>query len=176
MLVFPQLHTERLTLRKLRVEDLPSLVAYANDPAVAENIVNIPYPYREPDAAFRIGVVTKAFKAKTGFVFAMVHQERRELIGEISLYLLDKVNRHLQLAYWIGAPFRGQGLTTEAVASVLQFGFETLEADLIYGDCKEQNIASARVMKANGMMEHSRRGNLIVYAIEKERFAQTNVS
>lgn len=170
MLVFPQLHTERLTLRKLRVEDLPSLVAYANDPAVAENIVNIPYPYREPDAAFRIGVVLKAFKARTGFIFAMIHKERRELIGEISLHLLDKANRHAQLAYWIGAPFRGQGLTTEAVASVLKFGFESLSVDLIYGDCKEQNIASARVMQSNGMQQHSRRGSLLVYAIEKERY------
>jgi len=176
MLVFPLLRTERLLLHKLTPDDLPALVRYANDPAVAENIVNIPYPYREPDAAFRIGIVLKAFKARTGFIFAMIHKERRELIGEISLHLLDKANRHAQLAYWIGEPFRGQGLTTEAVASVLQFGFETLEADLIYGDCKEQNIASTRVMKANGMMEHSRRGNLIVYVIEKERFAQTNVS
>ncbi|WP_175489372.1 GNAT family N-acetyltransferase [Neolewinella agarilytica] len=156
-------------MRKLAVEDLPALVRYANDPAVGGNIVNIPYPYREPDAAFRIGAVLKAFNAKTGFIFAMIHKDRQELIGEISLHLLDKVNPHAQLAYWTGEPFRNQGLTTEAVASVLEFGFDTLNVDLIYGDCKEENIASARVMMANGMKEHSRRGSLVVYAIEKER-------
>ncbi len=174
MLVFPLLRTERLILRKLTPDDLPSLVRYANDPTVADNIVNIPYPYREPDAAFRLGVVVKAFKSKTGFVFAIIHKERQEMIGEISLHLLDKAKPHGQLAYWMGAPFRNQGLTSEAVEVILQFGFNVLELDLIYGDCKEQNIASANVMKRNVMREHSQRGSLVIYAITKEEFSSEN--
>ncbi len=57
MQVFPELDTNRLKLRKIVLEDVPALVKYANNKEVAKNILNIPYPYHEPDAVFRIRYV-----------------------------------------------------------------------------------------------------------------------
>ena len=117
MEIFPELNTNRLKLRKIRIEDIPSLVKYANNKKISDNIINIPYPYREPDAAFRISFVVRGFKNKIRYVFAIILKESEELIGEISLHLLDKKNHHGQLAYWLGEPFWNQGITTEATRS-----------------------------------------------------------
>ena len=55
MKVFPELNTNKLKLRKIQIEDISSLVKYANNKKIADHIVNIRYPYQEPDAVFSIG-------------------------------------------------------------------------------------------------------------------------
>jgi len=167
---FPILSTERLLLRKIQIEDLDSLVKYANNKKIADRIVNIPYPYREPDAVFRIGFVVKGFKEKTRYVFSIISKEREELIGEISLHFLDKGNNHAQMAYWIGEPLWNNGIATEAATAILKFGFERLNIDLIYSDCHIENIGSEKVMHNNGMKKHSRKGNLLLYRLTKEEY------
>ena len=104
MEVFPELITGRLKLRKISIEDIPSLVKYANNKRIADKILNIPYPYQEPDAVFRISYVYQGFKNKTRYVFAIIFQENEELIGEISLHLAIQKNRSIGILDW-GAIF-----------------------------------------------------------------------
>ena len=146
---FPQLFTNRLHLRKIEIEDISSLVKYANNKKVSDYILNIPYPYQEPDAVFRIRYVNEGFKTNSRYVFAIVLKETNEFIGEISLHIDDK-KRIAQLAYWIGEPFWKNGFVTEAIKAILIFGFEKLDLDLIFATCDEENIASIRVLEKNG--------------------------
>ncbi|MBD0378011.1 MAG: GNAT family N-acetyltransferase, partial [Flavisolibacter sp.] len=131
MEVFPELYTKRLTLRKIGLEDVPSLVKYANNKKIADKVLNIPYPYQEPDAVFRISYVHQGFKNKTRYVFAIIYKESEELVEEISLHL-DNSKNIAQLAYWIGEPFWGKGIATEACQAILKFGMEKLQLDMIY--------------------------------------------
>jgi ribosomal-protein-alanine N-acetyltransferase len=167
---FPELHTPRLHLRRIRPEDVPALVKYANNKKIADNIVNIPYPYREPEAALRVGSVLKGFKTGARFAFAIISKERDELIGEVSLNLMDKNNPHGQLAYWIGEPFWNQGIATEAVAEVIKFGFEQLGLELIYADFYRDNKSSEKVTLKNGMSWHSQKGNTVLHKITREEY------
>lgn len=167
---FPQLDSPRLSLRKIQPDDLPALVKYANNKKIADQIVNIPYPFREPQAAFRIGYVLKGFKNKTYYVFAIIHKERNELIGEVSLHLMDKHQAHGNLGYWIGEPFWNQGIATEAIRAVIQFGFQQLDLDLIYGDCYESNLASQKVLTKNGMVKHAKNGRILLLRLTRSDF------
>jgi len=109
----------------------------------------------------------QGFKNKTRYVFAIISKEHRELIGEISLHYLDKNNNHAQLAYWIGEPFWNQGIATEAAIAAVKFGFEQLDADLIYADFHPDNHASKRVLEKTGMTFHTKNGDLLLYKITK---------
>ena len=166
----PTLYTKRLRLRQMRHEDIPFLVKYANNKKIADQIVNIPFPYREFDAAMRLPTILRGFKQKTHFAFAVTLKETDHLIGEISLLQMDKTQKHAQLAYWIGEPYWNQGIITEAIPAILKFGFEMLDRDLIYADCFESNPASARVLQKNGMQYHTRNGNILLFRITKEEF------
>ena len=169
MLVFPRLQTERLLLRRLQPEDFPALVRYADNRAVTEHLVNMPYPYREPDAAFRLGYVMKGFKERKRFAFAIaLRAGAEEMIGEISINREDDDNA--QLAYWLGEPFWGQGIMTEAVAAVLQFGFEHLPVRYIYGSCRADNAASARVLEKNGLTRQPAHDKLLLYAVTRSAY------
>ena len=169
---FPELNTPRLTLRKIQVEDIDALVQYANNRNISDHILNIPYPYQEPNAVFRISYVVQGFKNKTRYVFALVLKARAELIGEISLHL-DNDKSKAELGYWVGEPFWGKGIATEAAGAILQFGFEKLGLPLIYATCHAENNASAKVLLKNGVTQHNVNGNVILYWITKqEYFAQ----
>jgi RimJ/RimL family protein N-acetyltransferase len=47
---FPEQKTGRLRLRQLALSDVPSLLRYAHKPRIAEQILNIPFPYKKVDA------------------------------------------------------------------------------------------------------------------------------
>ena len=169
MNVFLQLNTTRLKLRKIQVEDVPSLVQYANNRKISDNILNIPYPYQEPDAVFRIGYVFQGFKNKTRYVFAIVVKDHEEFIGEISLHL-DNAGNLAELGYWIGEPFWNKGIATEAVEAVLKFGFTQLNLNTIYATCHEENIASYKVLTNNGMIKDKTNGSILRYSITKQEY------
>ena len=169
MEAFPQLHTHRLTLRQLGVEDTPSLVRYANNKKIADHILNMPHPYGEPDAVMRISYVYQGFKTKTRYVFAITFRESGELIGEISLHI-DRPRNLAQLAYWIGEPFWSKGLATEATGAVLPFGFKQLNLDLIYAECHQQNRASQQVLVNNHLNPAGTNGSIVQYRITRQEF------
>lgn len=147
---FPELSTTRLLLRAMTEADIPALVKYANNPKIAERVLNIPYPYREYDAIFRMSKVLQGFNRKNHFSFAMILEETQELIGEIGLHPLPG-GKQGQLAYWVAEPYWGKGLATEAVAAVLDFGLFTLSLELIFAECKRDNLGSIRVLEKNAM-------------------------
>lgn len=151
---FPQLATGRLKLRRMQLSDLPSLLNYVNNPKISDQIFNIPYPYLEEDAVFRMNFVLQGFKNRERYVFAITRKDEDELIGEIGLHL-DKSNNHAQFGYWLGEPFWGKGIVTEALQAILKFGFTQLGLHKIYATHYPDNPASGKVMIANGMIREA---------------------
>lgn len=57
------------------------------------------------------------------------------------------------LGYWMGEPFAGRGLMTEAVGTVLPFFFQTLALHRLQAAFLPHNAASRRVLEKNGFRE-----------------------
>ena len=151
---FPELMTETLRLRKIKISDVPSLLKYCHNKKISEQIINIPYPYREEDAVFRINFVWQGFKNKERYVFAITLKNSDELIGEIGLHM-DKSNNSAQFGYWIAEPFWGKGIASEATAAILKFGFMDLHLNKIYATHYPENPASGKVMLKNKMIKEA---------------------
>ena len=162
---FPSLYSPRLILRKIDIDDIPALLKHGNNRKIADRIPNIPFPYEEPQADFRISYVVQGFKQKKRFVFAIIHKETEELIGEISLH--KEGEQLAQIAFWLGESYWNQGLTTEAVGAVLDFGLNKANFNQIYATCRPDNEASAKVLAKNGMKHGADRGNQLFFFIEK---------
>jgi RimJ/RimL family protein N-acetyltransferase len=169
MEVFPELYTKRLKLRRIQIEDAPSLVKYANNKKISGHILNMPYPYQEPQAVFRVSYVVQGFKNKTRYVFYNIIKQ--EFIGEISLHLEGQQGM-AQLGYWLGEPFWGKGIATEAAEAVLKFGFEKLNLKLIFATCHVENKGSEKVLLKNDLKKQSVNGNVMLYSLTKEEFEE----
>ncbi len=165
---FPEIHTERLTLRKIGIDDIPALVKYANNKKISDYVLNIPYPYNEPDAVFRIGYVVQVYQKKLRYVFSLVLKETSELIGEIGLHLVQN-DGTAQLGYWVGEPYWNKGLVTEAIETVIHFGFDKLNLNTIYATCHNTNGASGKVLLKNGFVEETNNGSISLFEITKHR-------
>lgn len=175
----PHLISQKLLLRKIRNEDIPSLIKYCNNQKISDQIINIPYPYGEEEAKNRIKFVLSGWETGDRYVFAITLQPNDELIGEIGLHL-DKANNCAQFGYWIAEPFWGMGIATEALAAILKFGFTELNLNKIYATHYPDNLASAKVMLNNKMIkeaemkEHYKIGSayrdVIQYRLTKEEY------
>lgn len=88
--------------------------------------------------------------------------------------------QHANLGYWMGAPFAGKGLMTEAVGTLLPFYFETLHLHRLHAAFLPHNIASRRVLEKNGFTEEGYAQNYlqidgkwadhVLFALTRERW------
>ncbi len=89
-----------------------------------------------------------------------------------------------ELGYWVGVPYWGRGIATEAAGEVLRFAFDVLGLNRVYATHVPRNPASGRVMEKLGMQRegylrsHAFAGghyeDLILYAIiagDRRRFS-----
>lgn len=137
------LRTQRLMLRRVRSEDAAAIAAYANDRQIAEMTARIPFPYTIAHA--------EAFLHECGedeLVLAVRERAGQGFVGLCSLK--ERSGNAVELGYWLGRPFWGRGLATEAAQAVIDLAFEQLQVDAVEVSCRVVNNASRRVIQKCG--------------------------
>jgi RimJ/RimL family protein N-acetyltransferase len=142
-----ELTLARCTLRPYRQEDEPALVRYANNRNVSRNTRDrFPYPYTAADArdwTARVGGQVPVTD------FAIVVDG--EVVGGIGIEPgTDVFRRSAEVGYWLGEPFWGRGLATEALRAITDYAFRTLDICRLEAGVFEWNPASARVLEKAG--------------------------
>lgn len=136
-------------LRAWRETDLESLVQYANNPNIAENLTNaFPHPYtNENGEAF----IKYASSANPLHIFAI--EVGGEAVGGIGIHpQSDIMCKNAELGYWLAEPFWGNGIISKAIAQMVQYGFTTFDIVRIYARPFGTNIASQKVLEKNGFV------------------------
>jgi Acetyltransferases, including N-acetylases of ribosomal proteins len=87
--------------------------------------------------------------------FLFLHQGGGEtLAGGITLSnIRRRAAQFVNLGYWMGQPYAGQGLMTEAVSVALPFIFDTLDLHRVHAAFLPTNTPSRRVLEKNGFVE-----------------------
>lgn len=144
------LETGRLILRPLRLED----AARAQELFPQWEIVKyldavVPWPYPEGGAlAFYRNVALPAMERAESWHWTLRLKELPEdLIGSIALMRKENHNR----GFWIGLPWQGQGLMTEAVEAVTDYWFDVLGFSVLRAPKAVVNEASRRISEKTGM-------------------------
>ncbi|MBE7733844.1 GNAT family N-acetyltransferase [Devosia faecipullorum] len=92
----------------------------------------------------------------TDYTFFMFLPEGRKevLVGGITLSnIRRRAAQFVTLGYWMGQPYAGKGLMSEAVGLTLPFIFETLVLHRAHAAFLPTNAASRRVLEKNGFVE-----------------------
>ena len=146
----PTLETKRLVLRPCSLGDADYIQMYAGDYDVAYNTTSIPHPYVDGMAEDFIKTHKPSFESKQEVVFAIHSKQEGHLVGCIGLILrLD--HDAAEVGYWVGKPYWGQGICTEAARKVLHYGFDHLQLNVINAGAYARNPASGRVLSKLGM-------------------------
>lgn len=108
--------TERLLLRPGWAEDAADLAELIADPAIARNLMNVPWPYAIGDAQRYL-----AAQQERSFPDFLIFKRTRgapKLIGGCGINARDDGAR--ELGYWIARRYWGLGFATEAAAAVMR--------------------------------------------------------
>lgn len=98
----------------------------------------------------RLRVHQRDQREDLGYAFFLIDIETHSLLGGTTLSNVRRgVTQAASLGYWIGAPYRGRGLMTEAVSILMPFAFDTLGLHRVEAACLPSNIASIRVLERN---------------------------
>lgn len=142
---------KEIDYRPWRIQDAADVAAYADNPKVAANLRNVfPHPYTVRDAQ--------------AFIASCIEQEgNRQLcravtvdgraVGSIGVFCgSDVLEKSAELGYWLGEPYWGQGIMTDAVKQICQAAFERFDIVRIFAEPFAYNQGSRRVLEKAGFM------------------------
>ncbi|MGF1456769.1 MAG: GNAT family N-acetyltransferase [Alphaproteobacteria bacterium] len=115
------IRTPRLRLRRLRPGDAAAVTVLMGNWNVVKQTGGIPYPYSEAAARDWIAVEARDWARGVGCSLAVEDRETGALCGAVSLRASRSQLgfRRGELGYWLGEPYWGRGLATEAVTAAL---------------------------------------------------------
>lgn len=78
---------------------------------------------------------------------------RGQLAGVIGYHSINWPNRHVEIGYWLGAEFEGQGLMTRACRTLIDFAFEKLLLNRVAILCATGNVRSRAIPERLGFTQ-----------------------
>lgn len=143
--------TERLSLRRPSEDDISHIFTATRHEGFNDGMLWEP-PKKIDDLKEPFERNLKAWDAGKSFTFSIDTSEAKSFIGRISIRQIDgDPNSTWNIGFFTIPGFQGKGYMVEAVSAVLQFGFDTLEAEQIEACHAWWNVASKRVLEKNGM-------------------------
>lgn len=142
---------ELVTLRPVRLDDLPALYAVEIDRstwvrASSRPLWPMPYAEFEAMAAKRAGAEEAEFAIDVG----------GQVVGRCALFDFDQHNRRADLGIRIAAAHRGRGYGKDAVQVLLEYGFNKRNLHRVQLDVLATNLAGLSAYAAVGFVDEGR--------------------
>ncbi|MBE9557956.1 MAG: GNAT family N-acetyltransferase [Proteobacteria bacterium] len=144
--MMPTLETERLLLRPFREEDAPAVHEHCENWNIARMLTRIPHPYSRDIAARWIASHAAEWRSGDEHTFCIEFDGKT--VGAIGLRRISAAT--YELGYWLGEPFWGKGIATEATRRTMGYAFEELGAENLSSGHYVDNPASGRVLEKCG--------------------------
>ncbi|GAA2809446.1 hypothetical protein GCM10010441_37520 [Kitasatospora paracochleata] len=147
---------ELVRLRELRESDLPALVAWWREPALAVQQTTGPV-HPQPD-----GAVAEMFRAwsrntHTDLGLSVETRDTGELAGHVTLYGANPKDRCATLAVVIGPGFQDRGLGTDTLRTIVRYGFCELGLHRVELTVNGYNSRALAAYAKAGFVEEGRR-------------------
>lgn len=151
------LEGKSVRLRGFELTDAPKILEHFNSIEI-RRFMDMPAPHSQEQEERWIRNTWDARKTGRGHYYAIEYKKSKQLIGGCGLFSIEKINQHGELMivlyikqYW------GQGLGTEALQLLLQFGFNHINLKTIYLYTHDTNKRAQRVYEKLGFKPGGRR-------------------
>lgn len=140
-------------VRSWEPRDVPSLVANADNRKIWLNVRDrFPHPYTRRDAQLFIKSA-RQMQPETSFAIAVGD----EAVGGVGFVLQQDVERvSAEIGYWLGEPFWGRGIATEALRAVTAHAIEHHGLTRVFALPFAHNASSVRVLEKAGYVLEGR--------------------
>lgn len=146
---FPILESERLHFRRLTDADAPEIFALRSNPEIMKYIPR-PLATTIEDALAHIKLINEKIDENIDINWAVTEKGNDKCIGLMGFYRTQPENFRTEIGYMITPEHKGKGYVTEAVKTLLDFAFNTLNFHSIEAVIDSRHMTSERVLQKNG--------------------------
>ena len=155
-----QIETERLILRPWKESDAESLYEYAKDPKVGP-IAGWPVHTSVEDS---LSIIKNVLSANETYAVCM--KSDNKAIGSVGLIPpaqshTQLIDTEIEVGYWIGVPYWGNGYIPEAVRALQQHAFVDLKCTAMWCGYYDGNEKSKRCQEKCGFKYHHTEENKV---------------
>jgi [ribosomal protein S5]-alanine N-acetyltransferase len=151
---FPILESQRLFLRAVTVDDVNEVMELRGNP---ETMKFIPRPLvTSPEMALEhIAMIIEKIDNNTGINWAITLKGNPKLLGVIGHYRIQPENYRSEIGYMLLPQYQSQGIVSEAINTVLDYGFNVLNFHSVEAVVDPENYVSAKVLEKNGFVKEA---------------------
>lgn len=151
---FPILESNRLLFRRVDKNDVNEMFALRSNP---ETMKYVPRPLTKTteEALEHIALIESKIVNNEGINWAITLKGNPKLIGIIGFYRTKPEHYRSEIGYMLLPEFNGQGIVTEAVARLIEYGFNDMKLHSIEAIIDPDNIASAKVLEKNNFIKEA---------------------
>ena len=153
---------ERVRLRGVRDDDLPSLAKWEMDPGRMATLSHWVAPLSEAAAKERIARWSANDKDNVGFAIETL-DDPPVLVGNIGLFDVRTKDRCATLAIALGREYIGRGYGTDAVRVIVGYGFREMGLHRIQLSVAPFNPAGIRAYEKAGFVEEGRQRESVLH-------------
>ncbi|MBS6507982.1 MAG: GNAT family N-acetyltransferase [Paraclostridium bifermentans] len=168
---FPIIETDRLILRELKTTDINDLFEILSSESVTKYYGKYPMENLS-EAEDLILKFHKAFYEQKSIRWGIELKEPNKIIGTCGFHCWNKNHFRAEVGYELGEAFWNKGYATEAISSILIYGFEFMDLKRIEAIVYPENNPSEKLLLNLGF-EHE--GLLKKYANFRDRQQDLNI-
>jgi RimJ/RimL family protein N-acetyltransferase len=147
---FAGLRSERLWLRRLEPRDLPTLLAYRNDPEVARYQGWESCSGDEAEAMLATQSTLEPGTPGAWFRFMLEECSANAVVGDCALCVDADEPWQAEIGFTLAREHQGRGLATEAVRRLLDYAFGELGLHRVVAITDARNDAAAALLRRIG--------------------------
>lgn len=142
---FPEIKTERLLLRQFTEHDLQQVYEGLSKPEIVK-YYGVSYQTLEETKA-QMSFFSELEKQGTGIWWAICSADNQTFFGAGGLNNLQKEHKKAEIGFWLLQRYWRQGIMTEALPLITQYGFEHLGLHRIEGFVESENENCKKAMR-----------------------------
>ncbi len=146
---FPELQTARLALRRVTNADAADLLIMRSDPEVMRYIPRA-LARTEADVLTILDAIADKLDRGEGINWGITWKGSDTVIGMIGFVRTKPEHRRAEIGYSLSRAWHRQGIMREALAGVVQWGFEVMGLHSIEAIIDAENGASAALLEQSG--------------------------
>lgn len=181
----PEIETERLVLRRMRVADAKDVFDYASKEETSRYLLWGPHQDIHYTEKY-LKTIENLYKKGEFFDWAVELKREGKMIGTGGFTSVDQSNRAAEIGYVLHPDYWSKGYGTEIAEELLAFGFCVLDMNRIQARYMTGNERSRHVMEKCGMTFEGVARNLLFvkgkyrdigcYALLKEEYFRNHVA
>ena len=142
---FPIIRIDRLLLRQFVDSDIENVYKGLSDPEIIK-YYGVSYKTLE-DTKAQMRFFSDLEKEGTGILWAVCSLDNKTFYGAGGLNSLSKEHKKAEIGFWLLKEFWGQGVMTEVMPVICNYGFDNLGLHRIEGLVETDNLNCKNAMK-----------------------------